>query len=255
MIENYLKYGLLLKIPGHNIPYGDYVQFGIAWISVPITILVGFGVEWVMAQLAKKSKSDKLGGKLGNKLPLGVFEAIASIVHAVNLTFLMIYPSYIIYRKIYHPLVGSSMLFIALILIMKLISYSLVNRDLRTLFTQGKLVTEYDVVYPDNVTIGNLIYFWWAPTLCYQPSYPRTEKFRPIFFLKRVSELSCALIFMYFLTEQYAMPTLENSIKAIHNLDFIIIVERVLKLSTTGVILWLLMFYAFFHSFLNALSE
>ncbi|RUP48241.1 hypothetical protein BC936DRAFT_144796 [Jimgerdemannia flammicorona] len=250
MIENYVKYGLLLKIPGHDIPSRDYVLFVVAWISVPISLVVAFGVEWFMAQLAKRSKDDKPG-----KIPLVASEAIATTLHIVNLTFLMVYPSYIIYNKIYHPIVGSAMLLIALVLLLKLISYFLVNRDLRLLYVQNKTVTDYTIAYPDNITVSNLTYFWFAPTLCYQPSYPRTDHFRPIFFIKRVSELSIAAVTMYFLAEQYALPTLENSLKAMREVDMVVILERVLKLSTTAIIIWLLIFYSFFHSFLNALSE
>jgi diacylglycerol O-acyltransferase-1 len=60
---------------------------------------------------------------------------------------------------------------------------------------------------------------------------------------------------MYLLAEQYAKPTLENSLKALEESNYVVIVERVLKLSTTAVVIWLLMFYALFHAFLNALSE
>ena len=32
------------------------------------------------------------------------------------------------------------------------------------------------VHYPSNVTLGNLLYFVAAPTLCYQTEYPRTTR-------------------------------------------------------------------------------
>ncbi|RCH97893.1 hypothetical protein CU098_003012, partial [Rhizopus stolonifer] len=112
-----------------------------------------------------------------------------------------------------------------------------------------------NVTYPNNVTVKNLLYFFFAPTLCYQPSYPRSPKFRKTFFLKRVAELFTCLVMMYVLAEQYAKPTLANSIQALEDKNLVTIVERVLKLSTTAVVIWLLMFYALFHAFLNALSE
>ncbi|KAI1319071.1 hypothetical protein EDD11_004960 [Mortierella claussenii] len=119
----------------------------------------------------------------------------------------------------------------------------------------GVEVFQYDVQYPDNITVKNLAYFWMAPTLCYQPSYPRTTVFRKSFFLKRCLEIVTCLGMMYFLIEQYATPTLQNSVRALDDLAFGTILERVLKLSTTSVIIWLLMFYTFFHSFFNALAE
>ncbi|KAF9935285.1 hypothetical protein FBU30_004860 [Linnemannia zychae] len=114
---------------------------------------------------------------------------------------------------------------------------------------------QYEVQYPDNITIGNIGYFYLAPTLCYQPSYPRSTHFRPSFFFKRFFEIITCLGMMYFLIEQYATPTLQNSVHAFDELAFGRLLERVLKLSTTSVIIWLLMFYTFFHASLNALAE
>lgn len=34
------------------------------------------------------------------------------------------------------------------------------------------------LMYPENLTAGNLAYFMAAPTLCYQMSYPRSSRFR-----------------------------------------------------------------------------
>ncbi|KAF9907162.1 hypothetical protein BX616_000508 [Lobosporangium transversale] len=120
--------------------------------------------------------------------------------------------------------------------------------------TPGKIY-QYDVQYPDNVTFLNVGYFWLAPTLCYQPSYPRTTTFRKSFFLKRVAETFTCFGMMYFLIEQYATPTLQNSIRAVDQLAFGTMLERILKLSTTSVLIWLLMFYTFFHATFNALAE
>lgn len=65
-----------------------------------------------------------------------------------------------------------------------------------------------DVVYPNNLTIKNIAYFAVAPTLCYQPSYPMTNKFRPAFFLKRLLELVIVCTMALGITEQYIRPTL-----------------------------------------------
>lgn len=162
---------------------------------------------------------------------------------------------------IHHHLVyqvGSAALVIALILFLKLTSYALVNRELREMYLSDNTeapASNSSHKYPNNISPFNILYFWWAPTLCYQPSYPRSPRFRTTFFLKRVSELVVCLVTMYLLAEQYAKPTLENSLKALEESNYVVIVERVLKLSTTAVVIWLLMFYALFHAFLNALSE
>lgn len=163
-------------------------------------------------------------------------------------------PSYIAWVPLRHPLLAGSVLFPSVILFLKLISYSFVNRDLRDAFVKHE-PSEYSVAYPANIGMRNITYFWLAPTLCYQPSYPRSLRFRKSFFAMRVAELLFILVALYFLIEQYATPTLKNSIKAIDNLDLVQIAERVLKLSTVSLAIWLLGFYALFHSFLNALAE
>ncbi|KAH8552127.1 membrane bound O-acyl transferase [Umbelopsis sp. PMI_123] len=252
MIENYMKYGLLIKLPHSYIPYQDYGLFVLAWISVPISITSAFLIEWLMAKIAVHIKSQKADSRPKIKS----IEVLAGSFHCMHLLFLMIYPSYIVYTKIYHPMVGSAALVTTLILFLKLTSYALVNRELREMYlTDNGETSDGSHKYPNNITIPNILYFWWAPTLCYQPSYPRSARFRTTFFFKRVSELVVCSVTMYLLAEQYAKPTLENSLKALEERNYVVIVERVLKLSTTAVVIWLLMFYALFHAFLNALSE
>jgi diacylglycerol O-acyltransferase-1 len=60
---------------------------------------------------------------------------------------------------------------------------------------------------------------------------------------------------MYFIIEQYVLPTLRNSLKPFNTLNPIGLLERMLKLSIPTVYVWLLMFYSCFHSLLNLVSE
>ncbi|CDH49971.1 diacylglycerol acyltransferase dgat2 [Lichtheimia corymbifera JMRC:FSU:9682] len=263
IIENWMKYGLLIRLPHSYIPYQDYGLFVLAWLSVPLSLGISMMVEYAMAKLAIWARDTK--PDVQSKV--AVLERVASAMHIIHLTFLLAYPSYIVYTKIYHPLVGSAVVVICLIAFLKLTSYALVNRELRQLYVNGKLdqnddeddedneVEDKDARYPNNIHPFNLVYFFFAPTLCYQPSYPRSPEFRATFFLKRVGELVVCLVMMYVLTEQYAKPTLANSLRALEDRNLVVIIERVLKLSTTAVVIWLLMFYALFHAFLNALSE
>ncbi|KAJ1839316.1 hypothetical protein LPJ73_006810, partial [Coemansia sp. RSA 2703] len=120
----------------------------------------------------------------------------------------------------------------------------------------SRRLIHYTVSYPHNVTLRNFGYFWLAPTLCYQPSYPRIAG--PIsksFVAKRVSELVIICITMYIIIQQYAVPTLIGSVKAIDTRNGFWLSERVLKLSVVSAIIWFLGFYAIFHAGLNALAE
>jgi diacylglycerol O-acyltransferase-1 len=279
VIENWMKYGLLIGLPHNSIPTRDFGLFFTAWLCIPLSLTISLVLEYGMGRLAllgKNAKPDFLK-------KLGILEIVVSTAHCIQLVFLLTFPSYIAYTQIYHPLgkifitiymrekvtvwliiaiftaslVGSGVVVLCLITFLKFTSFVLVNRELRQLYVTGKSEDIYDpdVAYPNNVNAKNLLYFFFAPTLCYQPSYPRSPEFRTTFFLKRVAELITCLVMMYILTEQYAKPTLANSLQALEQNNYIIIVERVLKLSTTAVVIWLLMFYALFHAFLNALSE
>ncbi|KAF9968619.1 hypothetical protein BGZ70_001355 [Mortierella alpina] len=206
-------------------------------------------------------------------------------LHALNVILIISWPSYMSYFKIFHPFMSITCLMNATIQFLKMTSFSLVNQDLRAAYifdlpednfhhltrvhdansgtttTQRGEVYQYDVQYPDNITFMNVAYFWFAPTLCYQPSYPRTTVFRKSFFLKRVGEMITCVGMMYFLIEQYATPTLQNSVRAVDQLAFGTMLERVLKLSTTSSVgrywaLWNRPVYVFFkrHVYLPLIS-
>ena len=61
--------------------------------------------------------------------------------------------------------------------------------------------------------------------------------------------------FMWIASAQYAAPVLRNSLEEIANLNLISILERLMKLSTISLVIWLAGFFALFQSFLNALAE
>ncbi|KAI1314670.1 hypothetical protein EDD11_001882 [Mortierella claussenii] len=233
----------------------------------------------------------KLALKEAHKAEAAVkaFQRTIGWLHALNVALILCGSSYMSYYLIFHPFMSMTCLINGCIQFFKMMSFALVHQDLREAYifdqsadqfqhsanvhttnasadnggnnnalvkkpTEGEIY-QYDVQYPDNVTFLNMGYFWLAPTLCYQPSYPRTTVFRKSFFLKRIAEVFTCFGMMYFLIEQYATPTLQNSVRAVDQLAFGTMLERVLKLSTTSVLIWLLMFYTFFHATFNALAE
>ncbi len=109
--------------------------------------------------------------------------------------------------------------------------------------------------YPSNITVGNLSYFWWAPTLVYQPVYPMNKTRRWDFILKRTAEFFLLSALIWITSAQYAVPLLRNSLTDISSLNFVNILERVLKLSTISLVCWLAGFFALFQSFMNGLAE
>lgn len=49
------------------------------------------------------------------------------------------------------------------------------------------------VQYPDNLTVKDLYYFIAVPTLCYELNFPRSQRIRKRFLLKRAAETVCLL--------------------------------------------------------------
>ena len=269
VIENLTKYGLLLSIPGKYIPLKDYGSLVVSLLIVLTCVLIAWGSEWLCFLRAQGSitHEDKLRrhsdqSQRNQKVPLILLRVCALSLIFLNFALLLIFPAWIIWTHAYHPTTGFIALLTSLTLTMKLVSYHVVNMELRALFTSSEaddkatLKALYpDCIYPDNLSLSNLLYFWCAPTLCYQPHYPSLPKIRKIFLAKRLCECASALVAMYVMIEQYAVPTVRNSLKSMDELDWIPLFERVLKLSTTSLYIWLLGFYAFFHSFLNAMAE
>lgn len=62
-------------------------------------------------------------------------------------------------------------------------------------------------------------------------------------------------VVIWLLSAQYAAPVLRNSIDKIATMDVASILERIMKLSTISLIIWLAGFFALFQSLLNALAE
>lgn len=255
VIENLNKYGVLISIPGKYVPLKDYTSAGMSLLIVLSAVFI----SWMAERLCLLRLSRGPGKPL-----MRIVAFFAAELMVVNLTLLLFLPAWIIWTHAYHPATGFITLMISLTLTMKLVSYHVVNYELRKLYSspaqedRETLKALYpDCVYPANLTIGNILYFWIAPTLCYQPHYPRfpLDRIRKTFLLKRLLELASVVVAMYVMMEQYAIPTVQNSLKPMNELNWAVLAERVLKLSTTSLYIWLLGFYALFHSLLNAFAE
>jgi len=268
VIENIQKYGVLICVRCHDFRKAD-LRLGLyLYFLIPCHLLVAYAIELIAAQQARRSRrrTEKRDGTTSPTVDeLKKFQAawkIAWIAHAINVTLVLAFTTYMVYYHIHHPLIGTLTEIHAIIVWLKAASYAFTNRDLRHAYlhpVRGELDALPELYrecpYPNNITFGNLVYFWWAPTLVYQPVYPRTDRIRWVFFVKRVGEVLCLSVFIWFTSAQYAAPVLRNSLDKIASLDIPSIVERLLKLSTISLVIWLAGFFALFQSFLNALAE
>jgi len=99
-------------------------------------------------------------------------------------------------------------------------------------------------------SISHYIRFMFAPTLCFQLTYPRSEhnKVRILWSLKRLFEYAVSQFLIAFIFAQYVMP-LVKSANEIYLADGITIefVSRLLKMSMPCVCIWILVFISVFH--------
>lgn len=100
IIENWMKYGLLIGFPHSYIPLKDYLYFVVAWLSVPFSLSISLIVEYGMGKLATAAKD----AKPDYMKKLVVLERVVTVTHICHLLVLLTFPSYIVYTKIYHPL-------------------------------------------------------------------------------------------------------------------------------------------------------
>ncbi|OKL60958.1 hypothetical protein UA08_03663 [Talaromyces atroroseus] len=268
VVENFMKYGVLICIKCHDYRRNDVFLGSILFALVPCHLFVAYIIELAAAQQAKgalgrKRKSDNVA--VQTEKERRTFQAtwrIIAFAHTVNATLCLAVTNFVVYYYVHHPGIGTICEFHAIIVWLKNCSYAFTNRDLRLAMLHpseqqsSKLPEIYSTCpYPQNIRIGNLVYFWLAPTLVYQPVYPRTQHIRWGFVGKRLGEFVVLSVFIWLTSTQYAAPVLRNSLDKIAVLDFASIIERIMKLSTISLVIWLAGFYAFFQSLLNALAE
>lgn len=269
------QYGVLICIRCHDYRRLDIILGVALYLIIPCHLFVAYIVELAAAQQARMSLRGTGKTRDGTTTPGGSYVPtdeemkkfhstwiLIAWIHGINATLCLLITSLVVYFSIHHPLIGTISEIHAIIVWLKTSSYAFTNRDLRHAYLHPSS-REEDAVpdiynqcpYPKNITLGNLTYFWWAPTLVYQPVYPRTEKIRWIFVAKRMAEVFGLNAFMWIASAQYAAPVLRNSLDKIASLDIPSILERLMKLSTISLVIWLAGFFAFFQSFLNALAE
>lgn len=268
VVENARKYGLLITLK-FNVRNSD-IKLGILLYALtPCHLLLAYFIERIAMEYAKaavgrrKKSEGGLTGPETDKEKKDFYNTWwwIAVLHALNASSALLITSGFVYCGIHNPGIGSICEIHAIVVWLKTCSYALTNRDLRhaMLHPGGPESALPDIYakcpYPRNITMGNLCYFWWAPTLVYQPYYPRTERIRWPFFFKRVGETVALSVFIWFACAQYAEPLLRNSLDTMAALDFPSIVERLMKLSTIAIVVWLAGFFALFQSFLNALAE
>ncbi|KAL1547786.1 Diacylglycerol O-acyltransferase 1 [Salvia divinorum] len=240
IIENLMKYGWLIKAGFwfSSTSLSDWPLL-MCCLCLPVFALAAFLVEKLV------------------KLKY-VHEWVAVFLHVIITTTAILFPVVVILRCDSAVLSGVTLMLFACIVWLKLVSYAHTNYDLRVLANshdKWEAVSRYwNLDYSYDVSFKSLVYFMVAPTLCYQPSYPRTSCIRKGWVVRQLIKLVIFTGFMGFIIEQYINPIVQNSQHPLKG-NLLYAVERVLKLSVPNLYVWLCMFYCFFHLWLNILAE
>ncbi|XP_022842852.1 diacylglycerol O-acyltransferase 1-like isoform X1 [Olea europaea var. sylvestris] len=240
IIENLMKYGWLIN-SGFWFSSTSLKDWPLLMccLSLPIFPLAAFFVEKLV-------------------LLKYISECVAVFLHILITTAAILYPVLVILRCDSAVLSGVTLMLFACIVWLKLVSYVHASHDMRALaksLDKGETLSGYwnsDDSY--GASFQSLAYFMVAPTLCYQPSYPRTASIRKGWVVRQLIKLIIFTGFMGFIVEQYINPIVRNSQHPLKG-NLLYAIERVLKLSVPNLYVWLCMFYCFFHLWLNILAE
>ncbi|KAF2106935.1 MBOAT, membrane-bound O-acyltransferase family-domain-containing protein [Lophiotrema nucula] len=269
MIENFRKYGVLICIHCHDYRRQDVIYGAVLYLLVPLHLGIAYLIEVAAAKQAisamervKKSGEDRDSPEMQERArrSFNMTWRFVAFFHGVNATFNLIIATTVVYYHIHHPGIGTLCELHAVIVWLKTCSYAFTNRDLRHAHLHPNKAQPLPEIYascpyPKNINFRNMCYFWWAPTLIYQPVYPRTSHIRWGFVFRHALEVVMLSIVIWIASAQYAAPLLQNSLDKMFTLDFVSIAERIMKLSTISVFCWLCGFFALFQSFMNALAE
>uniref|UniRef100_A0A3B4XU11 O-acyltransferase n=1 Tax=Seriola lalandi dorsalis TaxID=1841481 RepID=A0A3B4XU11_SERLL len=179
-------------------------------------------------------------------------ELVGFLVHCINMAIMLTFPAAVVLLvPSVTPVGGAFVLGIYTILFLKLYSYKDVNMWCRELSTAKakKLARSLScpspqyfnrgdrkVCYPGNLTIRDMYYFVFAPTLCYELNFPRSPGIRMSFLLRRLFEM----VRKHLMSASWMIPIIQSSMK---------------PLEVPNHLLWLMFFYWFFHSSMNFTAE
>ena len=116
--------------------------------------------------------------------------------------------------------------------------------------------------WPANVTLTGFAYFVAAPTLVYEPRYPRSRKTRWQYVAHKAAEGAIALALAHVVACQHILPILAHSDSTPTNAGVLRGLHVVagfgfdlMRITVPSILCWLLVAYAFFHAWLNLLAE
>uniref|UniRef100_A0A672KB47 O-acyltransferase n=1 Tax=Sinocyclocheilus grahami TaxID=75366 RepID=A0A672KB47_SINGR len=201
-----------------------------------------------------------------------ISEKVGLLIYIFNLTIILCFPMVVVLKLLsITPVGGAFALGVYTILFLKLYSYKDVNWWCRER-TQAKArslsrslscpsspsassAMQSHVSYPGNLSLRDIYYFVFAPTLCYELNFPRSESIRMGFLLRRLFEMTYFISNVLSIVFQWMVPIIRSSMKPLQEMDYSRMTERLLRLAVPNHLIWLIFFYWFFHSSMNFVAE
>jgi len=245
IIENIVKYGFLLHIPSWNEVIFLYASwpclFCTLLLSVPLSIC--FAIEHF----------------LGAKLP----QVLVTLLQSLNILVTLAVPPGLIKYSDAHFVPAFFLLLYTLVAAMKEYSFYDVMKEVRVSFHSEeyqkypKELKEVIAKYPNITSFRHFVYFVFTPTLCFQFKYPRTERVRKVWLFKRICEFVLSLSVAALIIQQYIEPLILNTLQLLHTeeINYVLVLERHLKLAVPSLYLWLLLFFNCFQCYTNIMAE
>eukprot|EP00002_Diphylleia_rotans_P015260 TRINITY_DN2961_c0_g1_i1.p1 TRINITY_DN2961_c0_g1~~TRINITY_DN2961_c0_g1_i1.p1 ORF type:complete len:596 (-),score=127.16 TRINITY_DN2961_c0_g1_i1:364-2151(-) len=211
------------------------------WIFMNIIVFLVFPLQKAITK-----------GMLG--MTLGYF-----VVYPIFLIVLLVAPTYF---ALLHKLPPATSLFVMCEqarFCMKIHSYLFTNRWLHNMRSYKKptnpsqddeFLESVICNYPKNLTIGDYIYYLFAPTLVYQTDYPRTKDRSLLRVAQYAIETLFSIFYAYVVFTRYCVPVFPET----HGNSWEVALA-IFKLMTPGMVMLLLANYGILHCWMNMWAE
>ena len=215
--------------------------------------VIGFNTLFLPCALAVQKVAAALE-RAGQYRPLA--RALVALVQLVLCVGAVGGGSYLTWVLVEHPLVATGCELNVIVTFLKLTSFVLTNQELHAAWASKAPIPAYYAagpIYPANLTLGNSLVYWVAPTLVYQPVYPRRDRIRWSRIPTLVFEILIGNMLIWVLMMQMGQPVLEHLVA--HIPDWRVCMEDMLTLVFINIFIWLTGFVVLFHSMLNLVGE
>lgn len=192
------------------------------------------------------------------------------LLRCINSIFILLLPYLTVTHYDAEPFFSSILLTISIVWFFKIYSFHQVCYDTRKLYIDKvnldnikdpSFEIKYVKNYPHCLKLKDYFTYMLMPTLCFQYTYPRTEKTRWSRVAKYFIEAILLTVMIKIILEQYIFITIENTftMKEFQSAHLTVkithIIERMLKISIGTLYIWLIGFLIVFHHWCNILAE